>query len=120
MTRITFYRRDGVFYGFEEVGHACFGDAGEDVLCAAISSMTMLTVNMIEVAFNTDIQYLVDDEEAKITVTCLGSLPDYAEDEKTQFAVSGVFTGYYNELCSLAEEYYDNLTVEILDDEDVV
>ena len=31
MTRIVFRRRDGIFYGFEEIGHTGYGDAGEDV-----------------------------------------------------------------------------------------
>lgn len=120
MTRVTFYRRGGIFYGFEEIGHSGFADAGDDVLCAALSSMTMLVVNMIEVSFETDVQYLIDEEKAKITVTSLGALPDYAEDEKMQYAVSGVFKGYYNQLLDLSEEYYDFLSVEIKDDEDVV
>ncbi len=120
MTRITFYRRGGVFYGFEEIGHSGFADAGNDILCAAISSMTMLVINMIEVSFETDVQYLIDEEKAKITVTTLGALPDYAEDEKMQYAVSGVIEGYYNQLKDMTEEYYDYLTVEIKDDETVV
>ena len=120
MTRVTFYRRGGVFYGFEEIGHSGLADAGNDVLCAALSSMTMLVVNMIEVSFETDVQYLIDEEKAKITVTSLGALTDYAEDEKMQYAVSGVFKAYYNELMDLAEEYYDYLSVEVKDDEDVV
>ena len=120
MTRITFYRRGGVFYGFEEIGHSGFADAGDDVLCAAISSMTMLVVNTIEVSFSTDVQYLIDEEKAKITVTALGALPDYAEEAKMQYAASGVFLGYYNQLCDLAEEYYDYLSVEVKDDEDIV
>ncbi len=120
MTRITFYRRDGYFYGFHEIGHSGFADAGNDVLCAAISAMTMLVINTVEVSFETDVQYLIDDEKAKITVTALGALPDYAEDENKQYAVSGVFRGYYEQLKDLAEEYYDNLCVEVKDDEDVV
>ena len=120
MTRVTFYRRDGIFYGFEEIGHSGFADAGDDILCAALSAMTMLVVNTIEVSFETDVQYLIDEEKAKITVTSLGALPDYAEDEKMQYAVSGVLKGYYNELMDLTEEYYDFLSVEVKDDEDVV
>ena len=120
MTRITFYRRDGYFYGFRETGHTGLADAGDDVLCAAISSMTMLVVNMIEVSFETDVQYVIDEEATRISVTSLGALPDYAEDENKQYAVSGVFAGYYNQLKDLAEEYYDYLEVEVKDDEDVV
>ncbi|MBQ2854780.1 MAG: ribosomal-processing cysteine protease Prp, partial [Oscillospiraceae bacterium] len=49
MTKIIFYKTDGVFYGFEEQGHTGFADSGEDILCAALSSMTMLIINAIEV-----------------------------------------------------------------------
>ena len=120
MTRITFYRRGNFLYGFQEIGHTGLADAGDDVLCAAISSMTMLVVNTIEVSFETDVQYLIDEDEAKITVTSLGALPDYAVDEKTQYAVSGVFKGYYDQLKDLAEEYYDYLSVDVKDDEEFV
>ena len=120
MTRITFYRRGGYFYGFKEEGHSGFADAGIDILCAAISSMTMLVVNMIEVSFETDVQYVIDEEKAVITVTALGALPEYAEDHDKQYAASGAFKGYYNQLLDLAEEYYDNLRVEVKDDEEFV
>ena len=69
--------------------------------------------------------YLDEKSEGRIKMNiysggALGALPDYAEDEKMQYAVSGVFKGYYNQLTDLAEEYYDYLSVEIKDDEDVV
>ena len=38
MTKIIFYRSGGSFYGFEEQGHACYNENGDDVLCAAISA----------------------------------------------------------------------------------
>ena len=41
MTKIIFYRKDGVFYGFEEHGHTGYGESGDDVLCAALSAMTI-------------------------------------------------------------------------------
>ena len=120
MTRIIFFRRGGIFYGFEEVGHSGFDDVGFDVLCAAISSMTMLVINTIEVALETDVQYVVDEIRTKISVTSLEALPDYSDDEKQQYAVSNVFKGYYLQLKDMQEEYYENLSVEIRDDEDVV
>ena len=120
MTRINFFRRSGVFYGFEEVGHSGFDDAGYDILCAAISSMTMLVINTIEVALETDVQYVVDEIRTKISVTSLEALPEYSDDEKRRFAVAKVFEGYYLQLKDMQEEYYDNLSVEVRDDEDVV
>ena len=45
MTTITFYKSEGFYYGFEEIGHTGYGESGDDVLCAALSSMTMLLIN---------------------------------------------------------------------------
>ena len=61
MTKIVFFRSGGVFYGFEEQGHTGYADAGEDVLCAALSAMTMLIINTVEVAYASDVEYTVDE-----------------------------------------------------------
>ncbi|MGM9634713.1 MAG: ribosomal-processing cysteine protease Prp, partial [Candidatus Avispirillum sp.] len=42
MTKVKFFRRGGFYYGFEETGHTGYGESGDDVLCAALSAMTML------------------------------------------------------------------------------
>ena len=49
MTTITFYKADGYYYGFEEHGHTGYSEAGDDILCAALSSMTMLIINTLGV-----------------------------------------------------------------------
>ena len=55
MTRIKFLKKNGVYYGFEENGHSGFADSGEDILCAAISAMTMLIINSIEVVYGSEV-----------------------------------------------------------------
>lgn len=117
MTRIVFHRRDGIFYGFDEHGHSGYGEAGDDVLCAALSAMTMLIVNTIEIAYASDIDYTIDENTAKITVKAMGALPEFEEDEKKRFAVGGILMGYYYQLNDLVEEYYDFLEVDVVDDE---
>ena len=81
MTKIVFYKTGDTFWGFEEQGHTGYGTAGDDVLCAAISSMTMLIINSIELAelilrceeeFGIDIQ----EEEMHKFVT-VGDVVDY-------------------------------------------
>ena len=74
MTKIVFYRSDGVFYGFEERGHTGYGEEGDDVLCAAISAMTMFLINTVEVAFASSVDYEIDDGTTTIRVMLLGSL----------------------------------------------
>ena len=112
MTKIVFFRSGGVFYGFEEQGHAGYAEAGDDILCAAISSMTMLVINTIEVAIGSDVEYTIDDETTNIKVLAKGALPEYEGDEKKRFAVQAVLTGYFLQLNDMLEDYYDYIDVE--------
>ena len=115
MTKIVFFRSGGVYYGFEEHGHTGYGEAGDDVLCAALSAMTMLVINTVEVAYASDVEYTIDDGAAHIMVRAKAALPEFEEDERKRYAVSGIFCGYYYQLNDLLEEYYDNLSVEVID-----
>ena len=90
MTKIVFYRNNGIYYGFREEGHTGYGDAGDDVLCAALSAMTMLIINTIEVAYASDVDYTVDEGATVITVKSKAALPEYEEDERKRYAVSGI------------------------------
>lgn len=112
MTKITFYKTGGVFYGFEEQGHTGYGESGDDVLCAAISAMTMLIINAIEVSFACNVDYNIDEKTTDIKVIVRSALPEYEEDEKKRYAVSGLITAYYYQLNDMIEDYYDYLEVE--------
>ena len=115
MTKITFFRKNGVFYGFKETGHTGFGEEGDDILCSALSAMTMLILNTLEVVMQCPVDYKIDDESADITMKCLSALPEYEKDEKKRFAASGVIEGYFVQLNDLVEEYYDYLDVEAIE-----
>ena len=117
MTKIVFYRSNGVFYGFEECGHSGYADAGDDVLCAALSAMTMLIINTVEVAYASDVDYSIDEGATRIVVRSKAALPEYEEDERKRYAVSGLFCSYFYQLSELEEEYYDFLKVEVIDKE---
>ncbi len=113
MTKITFFKRDGIYYGFQETGHADYSSAGagDDVLCAALSAMTMLIVNAIEVSYASNVDYTIDEENASITVRAMGALPEFEEDEKKRYAIHGLIQGYFFQLNDMLEEYYDYLDV---------
>ena len=115
MTKIVFFRSGGVFYGFEEQGHTGYADAGEDVLCAALSAMTMLIINTVEVAYASDVEYTVDEGATHIMVRAKAALPEFEEDERKRYAVSGLFQSYFYQLNELLEEYYDHLDVDVKD-----
>jgi len=116
MTTITFYKRDGVYYGFRESGHAGFASAGDDIVCSALSAMTMLVVNAIEVSFESNVEYIIDEESADITVMARSALEEFEDDEKVRYAISGLIRGYFVQLTDMAEEYYKYIKVEEKED----
>ena len=117
MTTITFYKTDGIYYGFEEQGHTGYGESGDDVLCAALSSMTMLLINAREVSFASNVDYTIDEKTTDIKVIAKAALPKYEKDEKKQYAVSGLIQAYFFQLMDLVEEYYEFLDVKEIEKE---
>ena len=116
MTKITFFKRKGVYYGFRETGHSEFADEGHDIVCSALSAMTMLIINTVEVSYASRVDYTIDEKTTDVTVKIMSALPEYEKDEKKQFAISGLLQGYFLQLMDLTEEYYDFLTVEEVED----
>ena len=115
MTKLVFFRSGGVYYGFEEHGHTGYASAGDDILCSALSAMTMLVINTIEVAYASNVEYTVDDGAAHIMVRSKSALVEFEEDERKRYAISGLFMSYFYQLNDLREEYYDFLDVEVKD-----
>ena len=115
MTTIVFYKTDGFYYGFEEQGHTGYGESGEDILCSALSSMTMLIINAIEVSYASSVDYTIDEETTDIKLIAKSALPKYEKDEKKQYAVSGLIQAYYYQLMDLTEDYYDYLDVRVVE-----
>lgn len=112
MTKVVFYKKHGIYYGFHEVGHAGYGEFGTDIVCSALSAMTMLIVNTIETVWGVDVDYRIDEKTTDITVTVKEALPEYASSDEKQYAVSGLIEGYFYQLMDMLEDYSDYLDVE--------
>ena len=95
MTKIVFYRSQGIFYGFEERGHVGFGEWGADPFCAMLSSITMYIVDAIEEVYRGEVRYDINEGDTVITVRSKSALPAYEDDERVRYAVSGLFLTYY-------------------------
>jgi uncharacterized protein YsxB (DUF464 family) len=117
MTTVCFYKTNGIYYGFEEKGHTGFAESGEDILCAALSSMTMLLINTIECSYDSIVDYTIDEKTTDIKLIAKSALPKYEKDEKKQYAVSGLIQAYFYQLMDLVEEYYDYLDVKEIERE---
>ena len=117
MTTIVFYKSGGYYYGFEEQGHTGYGESGDDILCAALSSMTMLLINAIEVSYASSVDYTIDEKTSDIRVIAKSALPKYEKDEKKQYAVAGLIQAYFFQLMDLVEDYYEFLDVKEIERE---
>ena len=69
MTHITIYRnQQNVFTGFLCEGHAGYAQAGEDIVCAGISTLVINTINAVEAFTKTKILADADAESGTIHV----------------------------------------------------
>ncbi len=72
MTNITFYLDDNdLCFGFEAKGHAGYGKYGSDIVCSAISVLTLNTVNSFTELLHSEVTFKGDDKtgdmEFKVT-----------------------------------------------------
>ena len=116
MTKVVFFKSNGVYYGFQEIGHTGFAEAGNDILCSALSAMTMLIINAIEISYASDVEYTIDEQTTDIKVIARGALPEYEDDEKKRYAISGLFQAYFFQLNDLVEDYYKFLSIDEIEE----
>lgn len=63
MTEITICKSNGNYKGFSCLGHVGFAEDGEDIICSAISILTINTLNSIE-AFAGDEMIITAEEDS--------------------------------------------------------
>ena len=69
MIRVEFHEQDDALIGFTVSGHAGAGAAGEDIVCAAVSSAAYMTANTITEIVHAPAAIAVDDGYMHVTVT---------------------------------------------------
>jgi len=102
MTRCEFFMEDERITGFSVSGHSGYAEAGQDIVCAAISS----AVTMAECTIN-DVcggKAKVREKDGRVTLT----LPASCDEEDT---IQAVLAGMMLFLCSLRDDYPDNIEV---------
>lgn len=80
MTHVTIYRNQAnAFTGFLCEGHAGYADAGEDIVCAGISTLVINTINAVEALTATQILADADEESGTIHVKFPSGCDDQSE-----------------------------------------
>ena len=71
MTKITFFKKDGMYTGFSVSGHSGYAQSGEDIVCAAISVLTINTVNALDEINHEELQVAQDEETGYLLMNLL-------------------------------------------------
>lgn len=79
MTEITIVRHDGRYRGFECHGHSGFADSGEDIVCSAISVLTINTINSIDHFLEDEISVTSDEKKGDLQCYFLGDISEGAK-----------------------------------------
>ena len=112
MTTVTFHSADSRLDGFVVEGHSGYAEEGSDIVCAAISAAVGLTECTINEVMGLGAAVKAKQKSARVSL----KLPP-ALNEESESLCQTVLTGLMVYLRALGEEYPDNLTV-LLDDDD--
>ena len=95
---------DGRITGFTVSGHSGYAEAGQDVVCAAISAIVTMAEATINDVCGAKAKVRVKEEDARVTLT----LPTSCDEEES---VQAVLAGMLLTLCSMRDDYPEYIEV---------
>ena len=110
MTAVVFRMEDDRITGFEAKGHSGYAEAGEDIVCAAVTSAVRLVEATVNDVLGLAASVKVREQDASISLRLPGGL-----DEVTESTCQSLMTGLMVYFAQLHDEYPDN--IEVLDDD---
>lgn len=106
MTTVTFLTEDARIIGFDVQGHSGWGESGEDIVCAAITSAVRLVEATVNDVMGLCAAVKVREADASISLRLPGRLANTAES-----TCQNLLTGLMVYLAQLHDEYPDNIEV---------
>ena len=104
MTRCEFFTEDDRITGFSISGHSGYAEAGQDIICAAISAVVTMAEATINEVCGAKAKVRVKEEDARVTLT----LPASCDEED---AVQAVLAGMLLTLAGMRDDYPDFIEV---------
>lgn len=106
MTEVTIYKdANGEIAGFELHGHADFNLTGEDVLCAAVSTLVSHTIGAINEFTSDACENTVDEATPKV----LFKLTDDSPSAESRMMLNA----FESSIADLADAHPENITMII-------
>ena len=106
MTTVTFLTEDARIIGFDVQGHSGWGESGEDIVCAAITSAVRLVEATVNDVMGLCAAVKVREADASISLRLPGGLANTAES-----TCQNLLTGLMVYLAQLHDEYPDSIEV---------
>ena len=106
MTTVTFRTEGNRIIGFDSQGHSGYAEAGEDIVCAAITSAIRLVDATINDVLGLAASVKIKESEALISLRLPGGLAPTAES-----TCQNLLTGLMVYLAELHDEYPENIEV---------
>ena len=104
MTKCEFFMEEDRITGFSISGHSGYAEAGQDIVCAAISAVVTMAEATINDICGAKAKVRVKDAAARITQT----LPASCDEEDT---VQAGLAGMMLTLCNMRDDYPDYIEV---------
>ena len=104
MTKCEFFMEEDRITGFSISGHSGYAEAGQDIVCAAISAVVTMAEATINDICGAKAKVRVKDADARITLT----LPASCDEEET---IQAVLAGMMLTLCNMRDDYPDYIEV---------
>ena len=110
MTAVVFRMEGDRITGFEAKGHSGYAEAGEDIVCAAVTSAVRLVETTVNDVLGLAASVKIREQDASISLRLPGGL-----DEVTESTCQSLMTGLMVYFAQLHDEYPDN--IEVLEDD---
>jgi uncharacterized protein YsxB (DUF464 family) len=111
MTRVRFFMRDGKLCGAEFLGHSGYAEAGNDVVCAAVSmAVTVAESYLSEVRGHKVAADVRGGDEPRIVLRLA------SEDDAAKADCDGILRAVKAALEGVAEEYGTYLRVSVCEE----
>ena len=106
MTSVIFHTVEDRIIGFDAQGHSGYGEEGEDIVCAAVTSAVRLVEDTVNDVMGLCASVKVNQETAAISLRLPGGLAPTAES-----TCQNLMTGLMVYLAQLHDEYPEHIEV---------
>ena len=106
MTSVIFHTVEDLIIGFDAQGHSGYGEQGEDIVCAAVTSAVRLVEATVNDVMGLCASVKVNQETAVISLRLPGGLAPTAES-----TCQNLMTGLMVYLAQLHDEYPEHIEV---------